>query len=41
QALQRGIDLFDKDVDIGLIAVTKTEAGSCSNKTMPTAKIED
>lgn len=41
QALQRGIDLFDKEVDIGLIAVTKTEAGSCSNKTMPTAKIED
>lgn len=41
QALQRGIDLFDKDVDVGLIAVTKTEAGSCSNKTMPIAKIED
>ncbi len=41
QALQRGIDLFDKDVDVGLIAVTKTEAGSCSNKTMPTAEIED
>lgn len=41
QALQRGIDLFDKDVDVGLIAVTKTEAGSCCNKDMPTAKIED
>ena len=41
QALQRGIDLFDKDVDIGLIAVTKTEAGSSCNKDMPTAKIED
>ena len=41
QALQRGIDLFDKNVDIGLIAVTKTEARACSNKTMPTATIED
>ena len=41
QALQRGIDLFDKDVDVGLIAVTKTEAGACSNKDMPTARIEE
>ena len=41
QALQRGIDLFDKDVDVGLIAVTRLEAGSCSNKDMPTARIEE
>lgn len=41
QALQRGVDLFDKDVDIGLIAVTRLEAGSCSNKNMPTARIEE
>lgn len=41
QALRRGIDLFDKEVDIGLIAVTKLEAGACSNKDMPTARIED
>ncbi len=41
QALQRGVDLFGKDVDIGLIGVTRTEAGACSNKDMPTARIED
>lgn len=39
QALQRGIDLVDKDADTGLIAVTKTEAASCSNTHMPTGKI--
>lgn len=41
QALQRGIDLIDKDADTGLIAVTKTEAASCSNTHMPTGKIVD
>jgi beta-aspartyl-peptidase (threonine type) len=40
QALQRGIDLIDKDVDTGLIGVTKTEAASCSNTHMPVGKIE-
>ncbi|KQQ97506.1 isoaspartyl peptidase/L-asparaginase [Massilia sp. Leaf139] len=40
QALQRRIDLIDKDVDTGLIGVTKTEAASCSNTHMPTAIIE-
>lgn len=39
QALQRGIDLIDKDADTGLIAVTKTDAASCSNTHMPTGKI--
>ncbi|MFC5462835.1 isoaspartyl peptidase/L-asparaginase [Massilia niabensis] len=39
QALQRGIDLIDKDADTGLIAVTKTEAASCSNTHMPTGTI--
>ena len=39
QALQRGIDLIDKDADTGLIAVTKTEAASCSNTHMPIGKI--
>ena len=39
QALQRGIDLIDKDVVTGLIGVTKTEAASCSNTHMPTGKI--
>lgn len=41
QALQRGIDLIDKDADTGLIAVTRTEAASCSNTHMPTATIEE
>jgi beta-aspartyl-peptidase (threonine type) len=39
QALQRGVDLFGKDVDVGLIAVSRTEAGSRSNRDMPQAKI--
>ena len=39
EALQRGIDLIDKDADTGLIAVTRTEAASCSNTHMPTGKI--
>ncbi|WP_313706299.1 isoaspartyl peptidase/L-asparaginase [Massilia sp.] len=41
QALQRGIALFDKDVDVGLIAVSRHEAGACANKNMPTARIEE
>ncbi|MFC4931656.1 isoaspartyl peptidase/L-asparaginase [Massilia sp. GCM10023247] len=41
QALQRGIDLIDKDADTGLIAVTRTEAASCSNTHMPTGIIEE
>lgn len=35
QALQCGIDLFDKKVEAGLIAVSRHEAGSCSNHDMP------
>lgn len=38
-ALQRGIDLFSDDVDTGLIAVTREEAGSCSNTRMPQARL--
>ena len=41
QALQRGVDLIDKDADTGLIGVTKTEAASCSNTHMPTGTIVD
>jgi len=41
RALQRGIDLIDKDVDTGLIAVTRTEAASCSNTHMPTGTIDN
>jgi L-asparaginase/beta-aspartyl-peptidase (threonine type) len=38
-ALKRGVSLFDKDVDVGLIAVSRTEAGSWSNREMPAAQI--
>ncbi len=38
-ALRRGVDLFDKDVDIGLIGVTKTEAGAHANKALPHSKM--
>ena len=41
QALQRGIDLIDKDVDTGLIGVTASEAASCSNTHMPTGTIDN
>jgi beta-aspartyl-peptidase (threonine type) len=40
QALQRGIDLFPKDVDVGLIAVSRTGAGACSNAAMPQAEVD-
>jgi L-asparaginase/beta-aspartyl-peptidase (threonine type) len=39
QALKRGVDLFDKDVPVGLIAVSRLEAGSHSNRDMPQAKL--
>jgi beta-aspartyl-peptidase (threonine type) len=39
QALKRGIALFDKDVDVGLIAVSRTEAGVWSNRDMPQAQL--
>lgn len=39
QALRRGIDLFDDEVDVGLIAVSRLEAGACSNRDMPQARI--
>ena len=39
QALKRGIDLFDKDVSVGLIAVTRTEAGAHANQGMPYSKM--
>ncbi len=39
QALQRGIDLFGPEIPVGLIAVSRTEAGSCSNGDMPTAPV--
>lgn len=39
QALKRGIGLFDPKVPVGLIAVTRTEAGAHSNQDMPHARI--
>jgi len=38
-ALRRGVALFPPQVDIGLIAVTRTEAGSDSNRHMPWAQL--
>jgi beta-aspartyl-peptidase (threonine type) len=35
QALERGIGLFPDEIDVGLIAVSRTEAGSRSNRNMP------
>jgi L-asparaginase/beta-aspartyl-peptidase (threonine type) len=37
QALQRGVDLIDTTIDVGLIGVTRTEEGACSNRDMPYA----
>jgi L-asparaginase/beta-aspartyl-peptidase (threonine type) len=37
QALQRGVDLFAPEVSVGLVAVSRKEAGSCSNRDMPWA----
>ena len=39
QALKRGVDLFDPKVPVGLIAVTRAEAGAHSNQDMPHARI--
>jgi L-asparaginase/beta-aspartyl-peptidase (threonine type) len=36
-ALQRGLGLFPPDVDIGIIAITATMAGSASRRPMPVA----
>lgn len=35
QALQRGVDLFDPSIVVGLVAVSRLEAGACSNSDMP------
>ena len=34
-ALRRGVELFDQEIGVGLIAITATEAGSASNRDMP------
>jgi L-asparaginase/beta-aspartyl-peptidase (threonine type) len=40
KALSRAIDFFPEEVDVGLIAVSRTEAGSKSNRDMPTDYLE-
>ena len=40
-ALQRGVDLFDKRIAVGLIGVTRGEQGACSNRSMPCAEMCD
>lgn len=39
QALRRGVELFAPEVSVGLIAVSRTEQGSCSNRAMPEASL--
>jgi len=39
QALQRGVGLFDAKVPVGLIAVSRTEAATFSNRDMPQARM--
>ena len=41
QALQRGVGLFDKDIPVGLIAVSRHDAGAFSNSGMPLAQLID
>jgi L-asparaginase/beta-aspartyl-peptidase (threonine type) len=41
QALQRGVDQVDRKFAIGLIAVSRLEAGSCSNRPMPHAAMSE
>ena len=38
-ALQRGVDLFAPDIEVGLIAVSRDDAGACSNRDMPTSRM--
>ena len=38
-ALRRALALFDPAIDIGLIAVSATDSGACSNRDMPTATV--
>jgi L-asparaginase/beta-aspartyl-peptidase (threonine type) len=40
QALTRGVGLFDAHVPVGLIAVSRTEAGAYSNQDMPHARVD-
>jgi L-asparaginase/beta-aspartyl-peptidase (threonine type) len=39
QALQRGVDLFEPEVDIGLIGVTRDDTAVCANRDMAQAVV--
>jgi L-asparaginase / beta-aspartyl-peptidase len=39
RALRRGIELFPTEVDVGLIAITRSEAGCDSNRDMPWSRL--
>jgi len=39
QALQRGLDLFDPSIPVGLIAVSRNDEGACSNGGMPYSRM--
>lgn len=39
RALRRGIDLFAPEIEVGLIAVSRHDAGACSNSDMPYSKM--
>lgn len=39
QALQRGVDLFDPSIAVGLIAVSRNDAAACSNSDMPHSRM--
>jgi L-asparaginase/beta-aspartyl-peptidase (threonine type) len=40
-ALERGIALFNKNVDVGIIAINDTGAAARSNREMPWAMLEN
>jgi L-asparaginase/beta-aspartyl-peptidase (threonine type) len=40
EALERGVALIPKEVDVGLIAVSRTECGAHSNAAMPQAEVQ-
>lgn len=40
RALQRGIGLFPDNIDVGLIAVSRTDAGALSNRAMPASMVQ-
>ncbi|QGZ37877.1 L-asparaginase/beta-aspartyl-peptidase (threonine type) [Pseudoduganella flava] len=39
EAIRRGVDLFPREIDVGVIAVSRTETGMHSNREMPCAVV--